>query len=122
MSDNLTNAKIRMLKNSLTCFACGLLGILPLVSLSFAAMAMTSRGTLFFELVLLCSLPMAGLPFAFAALWISGRIRAEEKLQWNAAQPYRIWGVVCAAMGAVLGTGILGVLIARAWMIARGLD
>ncbi len=75
MSDDLASAKIRMLKNSLTCFVCGLLGLLPLI----------------------------GLPFALVALWISGRIRLQEKQLWNAAEPYRIWGVVCAAVGTVFG-------------------
>jgi uncharacterized protein YybS (DUF2232 family) len=67
------SAKIKMLNSSLRCFVFGLLGLLPII----------------------------GLPFAFAALWISGRVRAREKHMWNAAQPYRIWGVVCAAAGTV---------------------
>jgi hypothetical protein len=40
-----------MLKSSLRCFVFRLLGLLPLI----------------------------GLPFALAALWISGRVRAKEK-------------------------------------------
>ena len=65
--------KIRMLKGSLRCFAFGVLGLIPLI----------------------------GLPFALAALWISGRVRAKEKLYWNAARPYRIWGVIIAAAGTL---------------------
>jgi hypothetical protein len=87
------SAKIQMLKSSLSCFTFGLLGLIPLL----------------------------GLPFAFAALWISGRVRVKEKLFWNAARPYRIWGVVCAAVGTVLWLGILAVVVARALMIAQGL-
>jgi hypothetical protein len=87
------SAKIQMLKSSLRCFTFGLLGLIPLL----------------------------GLPFAFAALWISGRVRVKEKLFWNAARPYRIWGVVCAAVGTVLWLGILAVVVARALMIAQGL-
>jgi hypothetical protein len=78
-----TEAKIRMLKNSLRCFVCGLLGLLPVI----------------------------GLPFAIAALWISGRVRAREKLFWNAAQSYRIWGVVCAAGGTICWGFILFLII-----------
>ena len=87
------DAKIQMLKNSLRCFVYGLLGMLPVI----------------------------GLPFALAALWISGRVRAKEKQLWNAARPYRIWGVVCAAFGTVLWTGVLAIVIARLLMIAQGL-
>ena len=67
-------------------------------------------------------LPIIGLPFALAALWISGRVRLKEKIFWNAAKPYRIWGVVCAAIGAVLWTGVLAIVVARALMIAQGFD
>ena len=94
MSEDITNAKIRMLKGSLRCFVCGLLGLLPVI----------------------------GLPFALAALWISGRVRATEKQFWNAAWPYRIWGVVCARLGAVLGIGILGIVTVRAWMTAPPME
>jgi hypothetical protein len=85
--------KIKMLKGSLRCFVFGLLGLIPVI----------------------------GLPFALAALWISGRVRGKEKLFWNAARPYRIWGVVCAAAGTILWTGILAIVVARALMFAQGL-
>lgn len=83
MNDDIPTAKMRMLKNSLRCFACGLLGLLPVI----------------------------GLPFALAALWISGRVRASEKKFWNAAGPYRIWGVVCAALGTILWSFILTIVL-----------
>jgi hypothetical protein len=57
-------------------------------------------------------LPIIGLPFALAALWISGRVRVKEKQFWNAARHYRIWGVVCAAIGAVVWSVVDGLLIA----------
>jgi hypothetical protein len=81
-----TDAKIQMLKNSLWCFACGLLGLLPVI----------------------------GLPFAIVALWISGRVRVKEKQMWNAAQSYRIWGVVCAAGGTIFWGFILTIIIYQA--------
>jgi hypothetical protein len=92
MNTNAT-AKIQMLKSSMRCFTYGLLGLLPVF----------------------------GLPFALAALLLSGRVRLQEKLFWNAARPYRIWGVVCAAFGTVLWLGLLTIIIARAVMIAQGL-
>ena len=66
--------KIQMLKSSLRCFVFGLLGLIPVL----------------------------GLPFAFAALWLSGRVRVQEKLFWNAARPFRVWGMVIAAVSLVL--------------------
>jgi hypothetical protein len=75
-----------MLKSSLRCSVYGLLGLLPVI----------------------------GLPFAIATLWISGRVRAREKLFWNAARPYRIWGVVCAAGGTIFWGFILTIIIYQA--------
>lgn len=72
-------AKIQMMKLSIRCLVFGLLGLLPLV----------------------------GLPFGFTALWISGQVREAERDYWNAAKPYRLAGVVCAAVGTILWAGIL---------------
>lgn len=87
MSNAASSAKIRMLKSSLQCFVFGLLGLLPVI----------------------------GLPFAIAALWISGQVRAREKLFWNAAKPYRTWGVACAALGAVVWSVVDTLLIYHAF-------
>jgi hypothetical protein len=70
-------AKIAMLKDSMRCFIYGLLGFLPVI----------------------------GLPFGIAALWIAGRVRIREKKYWNAAKPYRIWGGVCAGFGTIFCNG-----------------
>ncbi len=86
-------SKLNMLQASVLCLVFGLLGLLPVV----------------------------GLPFALAALWISGRVRRQEKRFWNAAQPYRIMGVACAALGSILWTGILIIAVFRLIMIAEGL-
>lgn len=67
-------SKIQMLKNSLSCFVCGLLGLLPLI----------------------------GFPFAVAALVISGRVRVRQKKFWNAAWPYWIGGLACGCVGLFL--------------------
>jgi hypothetical protein len=77
------SAKIKMLKSSMRCLVFGLLGLIPLI----------------------------GLPFALSALWISGRVRVKEKQMWNAAQSYRIWGVVCAAGGTICWGFILFLII-----------
>jgi hypothetical protein len=82
MNDD-ARAKIQMLKSSLRCFVLGLLGFLPVI----------------------------GLPFALAALWISGRVRAKEKRFWNAAKPYRVWGMAYAATGTIFWSFILMVVI-----------
>ena len=91
--NNIPAAKIKMMKASIRCLVFGVLGLIPVI----------------------------GLPFALAALWISGRVRVREKLYWNAARPYRIWGVVCAALGAVLWIGILTIIFGRALMVSQGL-
>jgi hypothetical protein len=75
--------KIRMMKLSIRCFVDGLLGFIPII----------------------------GLGFALAALWFSGQARREEKRFWNPAKPYRIYGVVCAAIGAILWSSILALII-----------
>ncbi|MEI6193411.1 MAG: hypothetical protein WCS42_03680 [Verrucomicrobiota bacterium] len=80
------NTKIQMLNGSMRCFIYGLLALIPVL----------------------------GLPFAVGALWISGQVRAKEKLFWNAAQPYRIWGVVWAGAGTVFWAGVLTIVIYHA--------
>jgi cadmium resistance protein CadD (predicted permease) len=87
MNNDIPVAKIKMMKGSFRCFIFGLLGLLPII----------------------------GLPFALAALWVSGRARAKEELFWNAARPYRIWGVVCAASGALVWSLVDIFLIYRAF-------
>jgi hypothetical protein len=79
-------AKIKMMKGSLRCLAFGLLGLLPVI----------------------------GLPFAIAAGWISGRVRAQEKQFWNPARPQRILGFACAVFGALVWSGVDIILIFRA--------
>ena len=89
---NAATAKIQMLKGSMRCLAFGLLGLLPVI----------------------------GLPFGLAALWISGRVRMKERQFWNAARPYRIWGVVCAAVGTILWSGILVFIVGHLLLFAYG--
>ena len=78
--------KIKMMKGSIRCLVFGLLGLLPVI----------------------------GLPFALAALWVSGQVRAWEKQFWNAARPYRICGVACATLGAMVWSLVDMFLIFRA--------
>jgi hypothetical protein len=89
--NDIPTAKIKMMKASIRCLIFGLLGLLPII----------------------------GLPFGLAALWISGRVRVKEKQFWNAARPYRIYGAVCGAIGTFLWGGILifvvGNVVIYAW-------
>ena len=89
---NTAAAKIRMLESSMQCFVFGLIGLLPVI----------------------------GLPFALAALWIAGRVRMSEIQLWNAARPYRIWGVVCAAVGTIFWFFVLSLIIYSAASNSNG--
>ena len=83
-----------MMKGSIRCFVYGLLGLLPII----------------------------GLPFALAALWISGQVRVSRKNSFGTpAKPYRICGVICAAVGAILWGGILVLIIGNV-VITPGSD
>jgi hypothetical protein len=84
----MTNAetKIRMLKNSRLCFVCGLLAVLPVL----------------------------GFGFGMAALRLSGQARVAERSFWNAAKPYRICGVISAALGVIFWSLIVMLIIGHA--------
>ena len=69
---------------------------------------------------LLGLIPLIGLQLALAALWISGCVRVKEKQFWNAARPYRIWGVVCAAVGTIFWGFILMLIIYSAVSNSNG--
>ena len=71
--------KIRMIQRSLHCFVYGWLGFLPVV----------------------------GLAFAIAALCNGGGARVYEKRAWNAAKPYRTWGMILAAVSLIGWSGAL---------------
>jgi len=86
--------KIKMLKGSMRCFVFGLLGLLPVI----------------------------GLPFALAALWISGSVRSKEKLYWNPARPYRVWGAVCAGTSAIFWVGLLTLIVGHLILVVNGLN
>jgi hypothetical protein len=75
--------KIKMLENSLQCYVCGLLGLLPVI----------------------------GLPFAVAALVIAGKVRAGQKKYWNAARSYWVSGIAYAIAGTVFWGFILSLII-----------
>jgi len=83
MKEAAADPRIGMLKGSLMCCVCELLGLLPVI----------------------------GLPSALAALWNSHRIRIREKQFWNAARPYRIGGALCAAVGTVFWSFVLMLIL-----------
>ena len=78
-------AKIQMMKLSIRCFVDGLLGLIPII----------------------------GLPFALVALWFSGRVRQHEKRFWNPAKPYHVGGMICGAVGAILWGGLLVIIVGK---------
>jgi hypothetical protein len=79
-------AKIKMMKASLRCLFLGLLGLLPVI----------------------------GLPFAILALVTSGTVRSGQKLYWNPARPYWLGGVICAALGTIFWSFILTIILYHA--------
>lgn len=81
MTETETEAKIRMIQASMRCFMFGLLGLLPLI----------------------------GIPFAVLALLTSGSVRARQKTFWNPAQSYWIFGVICAVLGVLFWGYVLAV-------------
>ena len=90
--NDLPAAKIKMMKSSTRCLVYGLLAFVPAI----------------------------GLPFGLVALWVSGRVRLQEKQLWNPAKPYRMIGVACAAVGTVVWAGIFIFVIGNALIFAFG--
>lgn len=79
MNNDIPAVRIRIIKNSLRCFGCGLLGLLPVI----------------------------GFPFAIAALVLAGKVRVSQQQSWNPAETYRVWGVMLATAGILLWALIL---------------
>lgn len=79
-------AKIKMMNASIRCLALGLLALLPII----------------------------GVPFALASFWASFSARRLEQRFWNPAKPQRILGLICAAVGALIWSGVDTILIFRA--------
>jgi hypothetical protein len=79
--------KIEMIERSMRCLVLGLFGLLPVV----------------------------GIPMALLALRESRRVKFGQGAMWNPANRYRVWGCVCARLGLwpILIIGILMLLIAR---------
>jgi hypothetical protein len=78
-------AKIRMIEASLRCFYFGLLALLPFI----------------------------GIPFAVLALVLAGTARVEQRRSWNPAQPYQMAGGICAALGLIVWSFFLILIIWR---------
>lgn len=79
-------AKLKMMKASIRCLVFGLLGLLPVI----------------------------GLPFALVALLMAGRVRYAEKQFWNPASSYRRIGFICAMVGTFIWAGFLIIVIFQA--------
>jgi hypothetical protein len=74
--------KVEVIQRSLRCFTLGLIGLLPVLGIPFAVMALAN----FFQ--------------------VKGAIGA----QWNPAQQYLTWGMATALCGLFLTVVIAGVL------------
>ena len=92
--NDLPAAKIKMMKASTRCLIFGMLALLPL--------------------------PLISLAFGLVALWLSGRVRLQERQLWNPAKPYRMIGVACAAVGTVVWAGIFIFVIGNALIFVFG--
>jgi hypothetical protein len=75
--------KIDLIRSSLRCFACGIIGLLPFI----------------------------GIPFAVAAIWDFRRVFFGKSTLWNAAQPYLSIGAACATFGLLLDLLIVTAII-----------
>jgi len=107
--------KIQMLKDSQKCLFFGLLSLLSMVGVPFAAMAMASRdsGTSGFVgfCLFMSVLSAAGLPFAVLTVVLSAEVRGFEKELWNPARPYRIVGAICAIIALASSFFVLALVI-----------
>jgi branched-subunit amino acid transport protein len=79
-------AKLKMMKASIRCLVFGLLAFVPVI----------------------------GIPFGIAALWLSGLIRRDERQLWNPAKPYRLAGMACAMIGIIGWFLIAALIVAQA--------
>lgn len=107
-------AKVGMLKGSVRCLVFGVLGLSPVLGLPITLLAM-STGFVPFGLVGLLSL--VGLPFALVALSLGNKVWWQEKQYGDAGKLFRIWGMICAAVGAVMWVVVAFLL---AYSIANG--
>jgi hypothetical protein len=71
-------AKLRMMNESIRCLVLGVLSLIPII----------------------------GVGCAVFALWYSYSARRREKFFWNPAKAQRIIGLVCAALGALVWSGV----------------
>jgi hypothetical protein len=78
--------KIQMIKASIRCLTCGLLGLLPFI----------------------------GVIFALVAGYASFSARRQERFFWNPAKPHRIVGLICASLGALVWSCVDTILIYHA--------
>ena len=75
--------KIYLIRSSLRCFACGIIGLLPFI----------------------------GIPFAVAAIWNFRRVFFGKSNLWNPAAPYLSIGAACATFGLLLDLLIVTAIV-----------
>ncbi|MDB6108630.1 MAG: hypothetical protein JWR69_380 [Pedosphaera sp.] len=75
--------RIKLIESSLRCFAMGLVGLVPVLGMPIAVLAL--------------------LQFRKAILHQGG--------QWNPAGNYLIWGAVCGGLGLLISTLVFGLVM-----------
>ena len=75
--------KVRVIEQSLRCFAFGLLSLIPLL----------------------------GLPFAILAVVRHRNARSQGDREWNPAKPYLVWGFRLAWLGGLISLGALALFV-----------
>jgi hypothetical protein len=78
--------KVEMIERSLRCFACGLIGLLPVI----------------------------GIPFALIAIGNFFRVYWGQRSIWNPAERYARVGLVCAVAGLMIETLLAAVIYIEA--------
>ncbi len=79
-------ARIRVIKESLRCFVLGLFGLVPVL----------------------------GLPAAWRAIHLHGRIRRDPGAEWNPACAYARWGCFFGGMGVAVAVAVFGFVVVLA--------
>jgi hypothetical protein len=90
MNSSPPTLKIEMIERSMRCLTFGLISLIPAI----------------------------GVPFAFASLAQSSKVKRLAAGAWNPGAQYRFWGAVLARIGLTLTCGlgiIIGILIYRPW-------
>jgi hypothetical protein len=122
MNSESAQTKIRLMNLSLRCFVMGILSLLPLIGLVVVMIFLPILSEFFgsssndsfvsqLNLQLCWFLPAIALAVAIITAVQSGSVRKAQRGQWNAAKPYWLMGIIFAALGAFISSGLLLILL-----------